>query len=127
MKINHCIVVILLLLSLLMWSGCKDNNNIEDIDFSCSIITNDCENFNANIYLRDLSWENLNESDIKFIVDSCAEDVEGLIVSETNKKDSDEALYIINGIDAQTNEVVFSYDKEKSVIVFGERTIAYKR
>lgn len=127
MKINHCIVVILLLLSLLMWSGCKDNNNIEDIDFSCSIITNDCENFNANIYLRDLSWENLSESDIKFIVDSCAEDVEGLIVSETNKKDSDEALYIINGIDAQTNEVVFSYDKEKSVIVFGERTIAYKR
>ena len=127
MKINHCIVVILLLLSLLMWSGCKDNNNIEDIDFSCSIITNDCENFNANIYLRDLSWENLSESAIKFIVDSCAEDVEGLIVSETNKKDSDEALYIINGIDAQTNEVVFSYDKEKSVIVFGERTIAYKR
>ncbi len=127
MKINHCIVVILLLLSLLMWSGCKDNNNIEDIDFSCSIITNDCENFNANIYLRDLSWENLNESDIKFIVESCAEDVEGLIVSETNKKDSDEALYVINGIDAQTNEVVFSYDKQKSVIVFGERTIAYKR
>ena len=69
MKINHCIVVILLLLSLLMWSGCKDNNNIEDIDFSCSIITNDCDNFNANIYLRDLSWENLNESDIKFIVE----------------------------------------------------------
>ncbi|MDO4869224.1 MAG: hypothetical protein Q4A65_02860 [Bacillota bacterium] len=127
MKINHCIVVILLLLSLLMWSGCKDNNNIEDIDFSCSIITNDCDNFNANIYLRDLSWENLNESDIKFIVESCAEDVEGLIVSETNKKDSDEALYVINGIDAQTNEVVFSYDKQKSVIVFGERTIAYKR
>lgn len=110
-----------------MWSGCKDNNNIEDIDFSCSIITNDCDNFNANIYLRDLSWENLNESDIKFIVESCAEDVEGLIVSETNKKDSDEALYVINGIDAQTNEVVFSYDKQKSVIVFGERTIAYKR
>lgn len=127
MKINHCIVVILLLLSLLMWSGCKDNNNIEDIDFSCSIITNDCDNINANIYLRDLSWENLNESDIKFIVESCAEDVEGLIVSETNKKDSDEALYVINGIDAQTNEVVFSYDKQKSVIVFGERTIAYKR
>ena len=127
MKINHCIVVILLLLSLLMWSGCKDNNNIEDIDFSCSIITNDCDNFNANIYLRDLSWENLNESDIKFIVESCAEDVEGLIVSETNKKDSDEALYVINRIDAQTNEVVFSYDKQKSVIVFGERTIAYKR
>lgn len=127
MKINHCIFVILLLLSLLMWSGCKDNNNIEDIDFSCSIITNDCDNFNANIYLRDLSWENLNESDIKFIVESCAEDVEGLIVSETNKKDSDEALYVINGIDAQTNEVVFSYDKQKSVIVFGERTIAYKR
>jgi len=127
MKINHCIVVILLLLSLLMWSGCKDNNNIEDIDFSCSIITNDCDNFNANIYLRDLSWENLNESDIKFIVESCAEDVEGLIVSETNKRDSDEALYVINGIDAQTNEVVFSYDKQKSVIVFGERTIAYKR
>lgn len=127
MKINHCIVVILLLLSLLMWSGCKDNNIIEDIDFSCSIITNDCDNFNANIYLRDLSWENLNESDIKFIVESCAEDVEGLIVSETNKKDSDEALYVINGIDAQTNEVVFSYDKQKSVIVFGERTIAYKR
>lgn len=127
MKINHCIVVILLLLSLLMWSGCKDNNNIEDIDFSCSIITNDCDNFNANIYLRDLSWENLNESDIKFIVESCAEDVEGLIVSETNKKDSDEALYVINGIDAQTNEVVFSYDKQKSAIVFGERTIAYKR
>ena len=127
MKINHCIVVILLLLSLLMWSGCKDKNNIEDIDFSSSIITNDSDNFNANIYLRDLSWENLNETDIKFIVESCAEDVEGLIVSETNKKDSDEALYVINGIDAQTNEVVFSYDKQKSVIVFGERTIAYKR
>ena len=114
-------IPILVVVFSIVLSGCSSAESMEYTIGLVLPVSGDLMGYRANVDLKNRSWDELTDAEIRKIVFECSGAAEKAILSENDTAEN----YIIHGINPDTNEEVFVYNNTDNLILFNGKAIPF--